>query len=57
MFNLVVITKKNDNKKWPYRMLIIGPSGSRETNALLNLMQKDNDNFIDKIYLYAKDLD
>ena len=27
-------------KKWPYRMLIIGPSGSGETNALLNLIQK-----------------
>ena len=38
-------------------MLIVGPSGSGETNALLNLIQKDNDNCIDKIYLYAKDLD
>ena len=38
-------------------MLITGPFGSRKTNALLNLIQKDNDNFIDKIYLYAKDLD
>ena len=38
-------------------MLIIGPSGSGKTNALLNLIQKDNDNFIDKIYLYAKGLD
>ena len=38
-------------------MLIIGPSRSGKTNALLNLIQKDNDNFIDKIYLYAKDLD
>ena len=38
-------------------MLIIGPSGSEKTNALLNLIQKqDNDNLIDKIYLYAKDL-
>ena len=37
-------------------MLIIGPSGSGKTNALLNLIQKDN-NFIDKIYLYAKDLE
>ena len=34
-----------------YRMLIIGPSGSGKTNALLNLIQEDNDNFIDKIYL------
>ena len=38
-------------------MLIIEPSGSRKTNALLNLIQKQNNNNpIDKIYLYAKDL-
>ena len=38
-------------------MLIIGPSGSGKTNALLNVIQKqDNDCPIDKIYLYAKDL-
>ena len=36
--------------------MIIGPSGSGKTNYLLNLMQKDN-NIIDKIYLYAKDLE
>ena len=57
MFNLDTATTKNDNKNWPYRMLIIGPSGSGKTNALLNLIQKDNDNFIDKIYLYTKDLE
>ena len=34
-------------------MLIIGPSGSGKTNALLNLIQKDNDNFIGKTYLHA----
>ena len=60
MFNLDASTNKNrkdDDKKWPYRMLIIGPSRSVKTNALLNLIQKqDNDNLIDKIYLYAKDL-
>ena len=54
------ITKKNnknDDKKWPYRILIIGPSRSGKTNALLNLIQKqNNDSPIDKIYLYAKDL-
>ena len=34
-------------------MLIIGLSGSGKTNAFLNLIQKqDNDNLIDKIYLY-----
>ena len=38
-------------------MLIIGPSGSRKTNALLSLIQKqDNDSLIDKMYLYATDL-
>ena len=43
MFNLDVITNKNDkndDKKWSYRMLITGPSRSRKTNALLNLIQK-----------------
>ena len=56
MFNLDTVTSKNDSKTWPYRMLIIGPSGSGKTNALLNLIQQDN-NMIDKIYLYAKDLE
>ena len=48
------------NPKWPYipyhpyRILIIGGSGSGKTNALLNLINKQPD--IDKIYLYAKDL-
>ena len=38
-------------------MLIIGPSRSGKTNALLNLIQKqDTYNLIDNIYLYAKDL-
>ena len=65
MFNLDDITNKNNrdhNKKWPYipdypyRMLIIGGSESRKTNALLNLIrEQDNDEPIDKIYLYAKD--
>ena len=37
-------------------MFIIGPSGSGKTNALLNLIQKqNNNNAIDKIYLYAID--
>ena len=38
-------------------MLIIGPPGSRKTDALLNLIQQDNNNLIDKIYLYVKDLE
>ena len=57
MFNLDNVTSKNDDKKWPHRMLIIGPSRSGKTNALLNLIKKDNDNLMDKIYLYAKDFD
>ena len=56
MFNLDNITEKDNNKDWPYRKLIIGPSGSGKTNYLLNSIQKDN-NIIDKIYLYAKDLE
>ena len=38
-------------------MLIIGQSGSGKTNALLNLIQLDNNNLSDQIYFYAKDLD
>ena len=34
--------------------MIIGGSGSEKINALLNLINEQND--IDKIYLYAKDL-
>ena len=51
--------KIKHNSKWPYipdhpyRMLIIGGSGSGKTNALLNLISNHPD--IDKIYLYAKD--
>ena len=48
MFNLDAITNKNnkdDDKKWSYRMLIIGSSGSGKTNALLNLTQQDNNNY------------
>ena len=60
MFNLDAITNKNnknDDKKLSYRMLIIGPSGSGKINALLNLIQKQNNGSpINKIHLYAKDL-
>ena len=51
--------KIKHNQKWPYipdhpyRILIIGGSGSGKTNALLTLMNNQPD--IDKIYLYAKD--
>ena len=52
--------KINHNPNWPYipdhpyRILIIGGSGSGKTSTLLNLINKQPD--IDKIYLYAKDL-
>ena len=48
-----------NNLQWPYipdhpfRILIIGGSGSGKKNALLNLVSNQPD--IDKIYLYAKD--
>ena len=51
--------KTGHNKNWPYtpdhpyRILIIGGSGSEKTNVLLNLIENQPD--IDKIYLYAKD--
>ena len=51
--------KTKHNKNWPYipghpyRILIIGGSGSGKTNLLLNLIKNQRD--IDKIYLYAKD--
>ena len=38
----------------PYRILIIGGSGSGKTNILLTLINEQKD--IYKIYLYAKDL-
>ena len=46
-------SKTQHNQKWPYRILIVGGSGSGKTNALLNLI--NNHPNIDKIYLYAKD--
>ena len=51
--------KIEHNSKWPhipdhpYRILIVGGSGSGKTNVLLNLINNQPD--IDKIYLYAKD--
>ena len=53
------IIKKHD-EKWPhipdhpYRILIIGGSGSGQTNTLLNLINEQNDT--DKVHLYARDL-
>ena len=51
--------KAQHNAKWPYipdhpyRILIIGGSGSGKTNALWNLINNKPD--IDKTHLYAKD--
>ena len=51
--------KTQHNLKWPYipdnpyRILIIGGSGSGKTNALLNLINNQPD--INKVYWYAKD--
>ena len=52
---------KENNQNWPqtpghpYRMLIIGDSGSWKTNSLSNLINHQSD--IYKIYFYAKDPD
>ena len=49
----------NCNPNWsyipdhPYRILIIGGSGSGKTNVLLNLIKQQPD--IENIYLYVKD--
>ena len=52
-----IINKHNTNwpeiPDYPYRILIIGRSGSGKTNSLFNLTDEERD--IDKIYLYAKD--
>ena len=63
MINLDSITNENNrkhNEKWlyipdhPYRILILRSSGSRKTNALINLINEQKD--IDNIDLYARDL-
>ena len=62
MINFDDYTNENiieHNLKWPYipdhpyKILIIGGSGSGKTNSLLNLINNQLD--IDKIYLYEKD--
>ena len=59
MLNLDDIVSNNksssERNDLPFRMLIIGPSGSGKTNTLLHLI--NNLHPIDKIYLYAKDID
>ena len=63
MINLDSVTnenKKKHNQKQPdipdhpYRIIKIGGSGSGKTNTLINLINEQN--YVDKIYLYAKDL-
>ena len=63
MINVDCITNENNeelNKKWPYnqdhpnRILMIGSSELRKAKALLHLIKEQYD--IDKIYLYARDL-
>ena len=56
IFNFDNISENDNNKNWTYEKLFIDPSGSGKTKYLLNSIQKDN-NIIDKIYLYAKDLE
>ena len=57
--DIVSENKTKHNQNWPYipdhpyRILIIGGSGSGKTNLLLNLIENQPD--IDEIYLYAKD--
>ena len=62
MINFDDYTNENKiehNLKWPYildhpyRILILGSSGSGETSELLSLIYNQPD--IDKIYLYVKD--
>ena len=59
MDDVVKENTKEHNPNWPqipdhpYRILIIGGSGSGKTNSLFNLINQQPD--IDKIYLYAKD--
>ena len=62
MINFDDVTKENikeHNPNWPqipnhpYRVLIIGGSGSEKTKSLFNLINQQPD--IDKVYLYAKD--
>ena len=63
LYNFDEYTNENrikHNPNWPYipdhpyRILIIGGSGSGKINALLNVIH--NQPYIDKIYLYGKDL-
>ena len=60
MKNYDGLVKINQNPNWPYvpnhpfRIVIIGSSGSGKTNVLLNLRKHQWLN-IDKTYVYVKD--
>ena len=63
MINLDSITDENNKKHnekrpyipdHPYRIIIIGGSGSEKINALINLINEKDD--FDKLYLYVRDL-
>ena len=58
MIFILLKIKQFNNSNWPYipdhtYILIVGGSGSGKTNALLYLINDQQD--IDKLYLYAKD--
>ena len=62
MINFDDVSKKNmtkHNPSWPkisdhpFRVLIIGSSGSGKTNSLINLINQQLD--VHKIYVFAKD--
>ena len=69
MINLGDVTTgkiKTYNQNWAqisdiqYRILMIRGSGSGKTNALIDLIKKQDDvnySFIDKIYWYVEDVD
>ena len=56
--NIVNNNNKEHNENWPYildhpyRILIVGGSGSGKTNTLLNLINEQR--YVDKIYLYSR---
>ena len=60
MINFDDVDTKEHNTNWtetpdhPYEILIIGATKSGKINSLFNLINQQPD--IDKIYLYAKDL-
>ena len=45
--------KQNKKQYHPYRILIIGGSGSGKINTFINLINQQPDT--DKVYLFAKD--